>query len=419
VSALGVIDRRDGRVPVADGFSWTDHPRKSLVGLSVLLLALFGLIRSVSTRVLGLNLTGDGVLDRGALQGPGEALAGDPARPDGRRWLLLRPTARALERHHRELASQGKYPVIVDLRDPITLPLSGADPKRALELRHVEIRLLDPEWRRQLLGIIQSASVADLILVSEIDPFHYLAQRLREANAAYLRAASNAPANDLAEMKKALAAQEVELSAWAIVLRYGVPASAAKRKADELLHRIELECASSDVLARVQASLAAHPETIEHGWIDVVQFVLDAAEPYYRSLWDLCSEEEKLVLIQLAETGFVNPKKVELVRRLARRRLVKLDPSFRLINESFREFVLTAESPDRVTAWEHAHPAESWSRIGVPLYALAATLVGLLVVTQETLLVQLAAVATASAGSLAAIRNLVVSVRNLTGEKIA
>ena len=156
-----------------------------------------------------------------------------------------------------------------------------------------------------------------------------------------------------------------------------------------------------------------------HRWSEIVGFVQDAAERYYRSLWDLCSHEEKLVLVHLAEHGLVNPKRVELVRRLARRRLVDVDRRFRLMNESFREFVRTAEAPDRVDAWERVNPAETWSRVGVPLYALATLVVVILLYTEQSTVTFLVAAASGAAGTLGTLRNLYATTKGAAGVKSA
>jgi hypothetical protein len=419
---------RDHEAEATAGFAWSLHPL-GLLGAAGVLLGLFLVIRSVSRHVLGLDVYRDGVLDGAKIalnpRSEEEAKTEPP-----RRWLLLRPPEGAAER-------QGvKDAQCFDLRDPRyaagTFTIAWVKPTQVVMFEHLEARIGEPEWRKTVLRILeQQPPASDVVLVSEIDPFHYLTQRVRERTEAAARCAATTARDDAAgqatlkEMEKSLQEDEAELAAWAVAMRgvekvrYAMPEERVDPDAS-IEARLETECGwSAPMLEIRQKLLDHHKDLLEHRPSEVVQFVLDAAAPYYQSLWNLCSQQEKLVLIHLAHSGLVNPKNVDLVRRLAHRRLVRVDPSFQLICESFREFVRTAEPPERVSAWERAHPSEAWSRIGVPLYALAAILVAILFATQQTLVTTLISVATGSVGSITAIRNLIASARTLTGEKPA
>ena len=111
-----------------------------------------------------------------------------------------------------------------------------------------------------------------------------------------------------------------------------------------------------------------------------------AAEPYYQALWQACTVDERLALRQLAEEGLVNPRNQAVVRQLIRSGLVVRDPVLRVMNETFRRFILQAATPDEVSAWERASVHVPWASIETALVTLVAGLAGLLVVTQEQLL---------------------------------
>ena len=111
-------------------------------------------------------------------------------------------------------------------------------------------------------------------------------------------------------------------------------------------------------------------------------------------------------MVQLAEEGLVNPKRVEVVRRLARRHLVQIDPRYRIMNESFRAFVRHAEPPERVAEWERVGSGEGWARFGNPLYALGAMAIVVLLVTEQESTKELSAVAVAVSTIVGSIRSI-------------
>ena len=93
----------------------------------------------------------------------------------------------------------------------------------------------------------------------------------------------------------------------------------------------------------------------------------DRAGAFYRKLWMLCTREERLVLIHLAQGNMINLKETDALQRLLWRNLIRRDPDFRLPNESFTNFVLPAEPPARIAGWEKGEVGEStWAMLRVP-----------------------------------------------------
>jgi hypothetical protein len=70
----------------------------------------------------------------------------------------------------------------------------------------------------------------------------------------------------------------------------------------------------------------------------------ERSETHYRAIWDGCTPAEKMVLGQIAEEGLVNEKTVRTVRALMSRGLVRRQPNFVVMNETFRQFVISAAS---------------------------------------------------------------------------
>lgn len=99
-------------------------------------------------------------------------------------------------------------------------------------------------------------------------------------------------------------------------------------------------------------------------------------ESIYRhsEIWAECTEAERLALVQLVQTGFLNSNNPErgnpdVPRRLAERNLVTRDPAICLTDQEFEEFIERAVPPQRVVEWERAAGPSSWSQLRIPLFA--------------------------------------------------
>jgi hypothetical protein len=119
---------------------------------------------------------------------------------------------------------------------------------------------------------------------------------------------------------------------------------------------------------------------------DVRREIGAAAEPYYRSVLVTCSVDERLALRHIADEGMVNPHNHVVVEQLMRIGLVQRDRSFRLMNETFRRFIMHAVPKSQVSVWEREGVSVPWGNIGTTLATVGCGLIGLLVLTQEQLL---------------------------------
>ena len=105
------------------------------------------------------------------------------------------------------------------------------------------------------------------------------------------------------------------------------------------------------------------------------------------------------MLAHLAEDGFVNEKNRRVVRRLIARGLVRCGPHLRLMNETFRRFVVSSVCKDEVRAVEQEAGPSAWDRLQLPFFIGLATSVLFVLTTQQSLLDgSLGAVAGVAAG---------------------
>lgn len=107
------------------------------------------------------------------------------------------------------------------------------------------------------------------------------------------------------------------------------------------------------------------------------------AASYYEGLWACCSPVEKLVLEHLGEEGFANYKDGKAVRRLISRGLIRRDPHLRVMNETFRRFVISTRCRREVGEVEKRTMKSAWDHFRRPfLIALSIALI-LFVTTQK------------------------------------
>ena len=154
-------------------------------------------------------------------------------------------------------------------------------------------------------------------------------------------------------------------------------------KSPGLERRIITECAESPWLVSIAKEVIGRlPRATPDA--DSVLFDLGvAAEPFYQAIWTSCSKDEKLALSQLSEQGVVNPRNSEVVARLMRSGLVRRDPTFRIMNKSFRHFVLRQIPSNVLVEWEHEGVRLPWGSITAVMLTLALGLAGLLLLTQQ------------------------------------
>jgi len=149
--------------------------------------------------------------------------------------------------------------------------------------------------------------------------------------------------------------------------------------------------------------------------LDVNQLLIEVgerSENHYREIWESCTPAEKLVLGQIAEEGLVNQKTERTVRMLMARGLVRRQPNFVVINETFRQFVLSASSRAEVTALEQQETS-TWDAIRWPFLILLTGSLAFFFATQHELFNTALGILTGLAATLPAL----VKMASLFGER--
>ncbi len=119
--------------------------------------------------------------------------------------------------------------------------------------------------------------------------------------------------------------------------------------------------------------------------IEGLRRVRDAAWHYYLEIWNACSHLEQLTLVQLAEEGFINAKRREVVRTLLSRGILCRRPMLAPFNDSFAAFVRIQGGELRVRTWEAPPQGLSWAHLRAPLFVVFACTAYILFFTERTL----------------------------------
>ena len=130
----------------------------------------------------------------------------------------------------------------------------------------------------------------------------------------------------------------------------------------------------------------------KQGREELLDVMGERAELYYREVWESCRPAERSVMVHLADSGLVNEKDRRILRRLLARGLVRREPNFVLMNETFRRYVL-----GRAAEVEAELPPQpgAWDAVRQPVMAAGTGVVILLLVTQQELFSATTAIVTA------------------------
>ena len=131
---------------------------------------------------------------------------------------------------------------------------------------------------------------------------------------------------------------------------------------------VRSECDHTAQLRKIgRAMLKEHCYETPMSKAQFVEKLLDRVDSYYRVLWSTCTKGERLVLFQLAQDGWANPKNERALQQLQRRHIVRRGSGFRIMNDSFCRFVRTAQAPDEVKRWDEEEENSAWSAVKLGL----------------------------------------------------
>jgi hypothetical protein len=275
-----------------------------------------------------------------------------------------------------------------------TFDSGGLKGSGTLVLEHFDFQMTDPACTAQKLALLRrlEATGRRVAIVSTIDTLQFL---------------SPAAAGSAAGATYPLYSFEpVDYEGWR---------PAGKRGRAPLPAAIGDECGPTPELRRIgehlARSIAVDRLTATE---EIVQEILDRAAGHYRSLWNLCTDDERFALMQLAEDGMANPMNRSALRQLIRKGLVVKDPRYRLMNESFRRFVTAAPAREESIRWSEESAQEGWGRVRGGFVVGVVLVAAFLFATQQEFLQTWTGYLTAALGGMGTIFRLLNVVRSKT-----
>lgn len=163
------------------------------------------------------------------------------------------------------------------------------------------------------------------------------------------------------------------------------PNLTAAQQIEAVFETINRECSPSACLQNIGEGIAKQSDLIRRTPEQISKQVLLQATPYYKSIWALCSDYEKLSLSHLAHDGLLSPNDPD-IDRLMDKGLIVAGPPVKLMNESFRSFVLSIEDDDDLAPCkEKARKMSNWEALKIPLSIGVASVIVFLFLTQREL----------------------------------
>lgn len=129
--------------------------------------------------------------------------------------------------------------------------------------------------------------------------------------------------------------------------------------------------------------------------------IRELARPYYNKLLNSCSKKEKYVLYDMAQDMLVNANNLEAINSLLKKGLLVYDGAFKLMNESFRDFILAEVNREELELYVSTL-SPKWKSYKTPLLLIALG-VAVFFAFQEDFLGKVDALVTTAIGGIAII----------------
>jgi len=111
----------------------------------------------------------------------------------------------------------------------------------------------------------------------------------------------------------------------------------------------------------------------------------ELATSYYETIWDSCTHNEKLLLIDVADNLLINDKNKNLIQTLINKGLLKKDMSIELMNYSLRNLINTKFETDLEKEYLKVRKAGKWTNYRAPIL-LVIFAIGMFLILQENIL---------------------------------
>ncbi len=248
-----------------------------------------------------------------------------------------------------------------------------------------DFNMRDPVWNQKRLELMEkllSKKEQKLVIVSTVDPLYFLTVEYpnilgSDAQPAEVSALLERWARILDNFSRVKLPNEVGDEFAGEVLKFREQSEQSDRIARWICH----ECTYTPMLQKIGLDLfgkyqpvLTHPDLTLPTRQQLVEWVADRADAYYRMLWAGLTSNERLVLYQLALDGWANPRNAAAIHQLEQKQLIFRRPMYRIINDSFRSFIRSSEHQSEIVEWQRTEQRSTWQALR---FVVIATLIGI------------------------------------------
>jgi hypothetical protein len=148
----------------------------------------------------------------------------------------------------------------------------------------------------------------------------------------------------------------------------------------------------------------------------IVDELHEKAFALYELLWSACTRPEKLLLVQLAQTGLVNPICKDTLHDLIRKKLILMKPHPTVMNDSFARFLQSAATSDQIRRWEKEAGESHWLTVRNVLIIMVVFTFFMIGISQDHALQSISGILTAVVGGIGGVFKLVETVASKWGK---
>jgi hypothetical protein len=273
---------------------------------------------------------------------------------------------------------------------PVQWDQASHPPQKILVLENLDYGLADHEMNRRKVDVIEQVMTDNRLVValSVVDPMNFRFEteehtdNKRESEiAAHYR-------DRWLRLISQFSIHYVSAEATPVALR-SLLEKAELRNVPVAVRRVLVcEAKPSAYLEQIGNEILDTEDVGEYDRRRLLAEFADRASAYYRTLWAGSSLDEKYVLLDLAQDNFLNsqyPNINPLLRSLLSRGLIRFDPSARLMNESFRQFVRDAGQAEGLPQALQQEARSPWKTLRWVLLAVVLCVSLLLFFTQRNL----------------------------------
>ncbi len=292
-----------------------------------------------------------------------------------------------------------------ELNDQVENALQAVKDCKVIILDHFDLRFDELEWNYALLQLLEhliSGHRKVLLLIATIDPALIMPRLMKKSKNNEEEITPDQP-----EKRSGISVDKNYLNRWTMILssfakvyhRIYTDDAAFLAEVEKIHPGFQQSKSKENPMVKILVEECRHTSFLQHVGLDIltkydlqkdfineeilIDEILLRSEAYYESIWATCSIDEKITLIHLARNNFVPEKDARIVRLLMRKGLVSSN-QYRLLNKSFADFVMNAESSAVIKNWKR-NQENTWDNIRTPLITIVLVVVAFIFVTQRQL----------------------------------